>query len=344
MKTAFIHIGLHKTGTTSIQEALHRRRGAVSDAGLHYPSVGMPPDFAGHHNLAWELARDRRHVPEHGNVPLLLAGLAGVETDVIVSSEDFESVVARPDRWVSLVEGLGRLGFAVEFIVYLRDPVRHLRSLYAELLRDGFGDEFHKVALTALDTGRIERRDQVFMLDQNRVVAGLKAIAGTIAQVRDFENLVGGDVVSDFAVATRMTPAVRQALGTEGRRSNVSIPVSSQLLYFLIGKESGLRVDADLAQRMVEMLIAGDDVVLDMPEQLKLALRRRHLLPQLSTQDHPRATDADVLNIVRVFSFESRIAFRRMLLIDGSSGTLDEKQAAWAKTRAAWLRFARVMD
>jgi len=41
-----LHIGPHKTGTTTIQAALHQSRGALADQGVHYPGTTAHPMLA----------------------------------------------------------------------------------------------------------------------------------------------------------------------------------------------------------------------------------------------------------------------------------------------------------
>lgn len=61
IRTCFVHIGTHKTGTTSLQVALNRHCTELDGQYYLYPRTGRPtmaPD--GHHNIAWEIAGDWR--------------------------------------------------------------------------------------------------------------------------------------------------------------------------------------------------------------------------------------------------------------------------------------------
>ena len=52
MKTAYIHIGTHKTGSTSIQDFLFKNRTKLRDRGFLYPLSGISPkNLFGQHHL-----------------------------------------------------------------------------------------------------------------------------------------------------------------------------------------------------------------------------------------------------------------------------------------------------
>ena len=57
MPTLFIHTGLHKTGTTSLQKAFFDNRRVLARQGLLYPDTGLSPNPGnwGHHELALAL-------------------------------------------------------------------------------------------------------------------------------------------------------------------------------------------------------------------------------------------------------------------------------------------------
>lgn len=58
--TIYIHIGMHKTGTTSIQKFLHTNFSGQNKE-FYYPNTGIYE--YGHHNIPWSLkegSRDNR--------------------------------------------------------------------------------------------------------------------------------------------------------------------------------------------------------------------------------------------------------------------------------------------
>ncbi len=57
MKTVYLHIGTHRTGSTSIQRFMANAEEALAEQGIIYPKTGRPDtDWTnqyGHHELAW---------------------------------------------------------------------------------------------------------------------------------------------------------------------------------------------------------------------------------------------------------------------------------------------------
>jgi len=55
-KTLFVHIGTHKTGTTSIQNFLRNHATSLNECGVFVPKSGTLDENSGHHNIAWEMS------------------------------------------------------------------------------------------------------------------------------------------------------------------------------------------------------------------------------------------------------------------------------------------------
>src|SRR6202022_3469950 len=72
MPRCFIHIGTHKTGTTSIQHLLSRNSSALRQMGYYYPDAGRLELHPGHHNLAWGISGDRRFRDDYGTIDDLI--------------------------------------------------------------------------------------------------------------------------------------------------------------------------------------------------------------------------------------------------------------------------------
>src|SRR4051812_1580029 len=90
-RPCFIHIGLHKTGSTSIQKMLASREDWLGSLGLYVPKTGRTGS-QGHHLLAWELSR-RHGFSGSAQFDALKRELreAGFPARVVLSSEDFSS-------------------------------------------------------------------------------------------------------------------------------------------------------------------------------------------------------------------------------------------------------------
>lgn len=104
-KRVYVHLGLHKTGTTSIQVALGHARSQLAKHGFLYPTIGCP-EWApfGQHLLPWSLFQRDHYLPivhnrrarfddpqRHSLWEKLKAEIeaSGAE-NVVISSEEFD--------------------------------------------------------------------------------------------------------------------------------------------------------------------------------------------------------------------------------------------------------------
>ena len=143
-KKIFLHIGTHKTATTTIQKGCCENREALLAAGWLFPQTGMY--MYGHHNLAWEMCSGNeqpwnhinswvRFRPEWGNFEQLIEEIEqSTAENVILSSEDFDGLTTER------IERLGTLlaDYCVEVIVYLREQASFMQSAWAQFVKSGF--------------------------------------------------------------------------------------------------------------------------------------------------------------------------------------------------------------
>lgn len=149
-KTAFVHAGTHKTGTTSLQAMLAANAKMLRSAGVLVPLAGrIERGSAGHHNVAWELLRDPRFDPRRGTLDALLREIAAADEPVAcISSEDFELLHGDAAALERLRDGLLAIGYDPTIVLYLRPQADYLESLYAELLKAwdvGFEEFFEAI-------------------------------------------------------------------------------------------------------------------------------------------------------------------------------------------------------
>lgn len=138
-KTLYLHIGLHKTASTTIQRGLSENREKLRKNGYLVPEKGCPwPEFAGHHNIAWEYMGDQRYLDRSGNTKKLVAEINRSKCrNVIVSSEDFEFL--NPDQREELKAALSE--YKVKVVIYLREQSVLFKSVYAEYVKQMFSTE-----------------------------------------------------------------------------------------------------------------------------------------------------------------------------------------------------------
>lgn len=185
MSDVVVHIGLNKTGTSSIQDFLALNTDALRAEGICYPRAGR--SGAAHHALsAWVGSAEADTDP--GASPVAQALLAEIQDmpRVWLSSEDFHVRGARGAR------NLARLlqGHQVRIVLYLREHLAYLASWYQQNVQaSGLSCSFETFChLTHKPLSDVaETWGQVFGHGQ------------LVLRRYDRHSLVGGDVLKDFA-------------------------------------------------------------------------------------------------------------------------------------------------
>lgn len=132
--TLFVHIGTHKTGTTSIQNFLRARALMLRECGIFVPTAGTLSGVSGHHNIAWQVRNDPRYRINVSGIDELIAELkCSQASTAVISSEDFEYLAQYPRELKSFDERLEAAGFTTKYLVYFRDVEAYARSLFCEL-------------------------------------------------------------------------------------------------------------------------------------------------------------------------------------------------------------------
>jgi hypothetical protein len=157
-KRVILHIGLHKTGTTSIQVALKSSRPKLRTVGILYPVAGTPHWIpAGHHLLPWSLLGEFSMLEQAGQSHITLWRALHEEIEatpaktVILSSEEFDRLQSK--EIAKLRQQL--LPYPVTPVLFLRNFSDFIESAYMEsVLHHGFTGsiyEYSKIAPTRLD-------------------------------------------------------------------------------------------------------------------------------------------------------------------------------------------------
>ncbi|QGZ96540.1 hypothetical protein [Terricaulis silvestris] len=184
----YIHIGIGKTGTSSIQHMLANSAQALADCGFYYPQQGRN-GTAAHHSLA-AFDVDDLGVGIEAYFKALLEELdAQSAPNAILSSEGF--CFCRP----RVVRRIGELlsSYHVRVIFYARRPVELIASSYLEKLKAGqltnaTIEQFYKVCLAERSFFMSDR------LDSWAIEFGRQALSVRLYDRR----FLKGDSVSDF--------------------------------------------------------------------------------------------------------------------------------------------------
>ena len=134
-RICFLHIGPHKTGTTSIQAALFQNARRLEAVGYAYPTVtdvksGKPRRSHTPLLRAPSLKPDDlRDSPMWREVEGKIAAFDG---SVVISSEHFAEVLREERHYERIVAFFMRLGFRVVVVGYIRDQPSLLNSWYTQ--------------------------------------------------------------------------------------------------------------------------------------------------------------------------------------------------------------------
>ncbi|RZJ86284.1 MAG: hypothetical protein EON88_24960 [Brevundimonas sp.] len=182
-----LHIGRHKSGTTSIQQALAANADGLDAQGWRYVAAGRARDA--HHPVAALFLPERKRTFAAGydlaHVRNAVEQELGAMRDrrAILSSEMFQSVSA-PGSVASLIPPERS-----HLIVYLREQYAYVQSAYAESVKIG------QVATP------FEDYLDLFTPKYERFLAGWKTDFGaarTTVAIYDRAALIRGDAVDDF--------------------------------------------------------------------------------------------------------------------------------------------------
>ncbi|HHB12916.1 MAG TPA: hypothetical protein ENK62_06930 [Chromatiales bacterium] len=201
-RTVWLHIGLHKTASTFIQETLQSNAQALARQGFLYPRAGRLG--AGHALLAYP------HLPVQRAAEADVAPhLAAAEGAWAALEEELRSQPAPQDiilssEYFSLVEDVGALqaacaalGESTRVVVYLRRQDRLLEAGYNQAVKAGL-----ETRPLLLGPVLPERLDWYRLLERWAGPFGRRNVI-----VRVFEEAVAGPgILSDFCAAVGLDP------------------------------------------------------------------------------------------------------------------------------------------
>lgn len=154
MKKIFIHIGVGKTGTTSIQDSMMLHREEIASQGVLYPLTGL--EETGHQDLVvlWQDEFSPEIVSMYSQ--LLLEFEESQKQTMLISSEKF--CFANGEFVRNIARALK--GYDVKIIIYVRAQIAQIESTFLLWLRLGYlygesFDAFFETHLGSFDYNRI---------------------------------------------------------------------------------------------------------------------------------------------------------------------------------------------
>lgn len=270
-----LHAGLHKTGSKSVQHWFARHAFALRDEKLLYPVAGRPFGADGQHNLAWQLSGDSRFDPQFGTIDALAAELAGFSGDVLISSEDFESLLPTPWKLRPLLRHPLLERYEIILLAYLRDQVSYGESLFLQMLRHGMVDDARLFFARLLRDGRIRYQDWLFSFDYEQLGREIAAQRHCRVLLRPYAKLVGGSTLSDLLTVIGRPLLARGE--TLDLRANRRDGLSRSLALFC-GQRLARDVDW-LETRLTSLFAASERAPSAHLAPLRHAALRRRFLP-----------------------------------------------------------------
>lgn len=131
-----LHIGVHKTASTYLQQHLLSNRQLLAAEGILVPVTASNGGAMGHHNLSYGMRGDLRYRHYLGTFAELVKEInASDAATIIVSSEDFEHTATRPEHLDYLVQLAARVGARLEIVAMVREQISLLNSVYTQQVK-----------------------------------------------------------------------------------------------------------------------------------------------------------------------------------------------------------------
>lgn len=194
-KTIFLHIGLHKTGTTSIQYFAATFEEKLLEVGILYPKAGRPDKSYGsaqygQHKLAWYI-RQKNGILHNTDWVELRKEIKDTNASIIlISSEDFETLDTNQIKEVYEYLKI----YDVKIILYLRNPTDFLLSAYKQRVKSG---KYYKPIDVFVDES-ISRCDYISLIDRwirvferDRIIIKRFEECAKLGLVNSFFSLIG---------------------------------------------------------------------------------------------------------------------------------------------------------
>ena len=216
-----LHIGMNKTGTSSLQFACSRNQKVLAEAGILYPEFGQ--EYSAHHGIAFGIHRHTTKKKRQNDRWAQLGDdwinkLEHEASDydvVLLSSEAFHhlgdpSEVARAFS-----------GHDVKIVVYLREHFSYIRSWYQQNVQDGVETCLFR------DFAGIRKAAQCTVLDAWVESFGINNV---VPKIFDKSQLISGDIVEDFFSSAALPRVNTKLFADAVGGKNPS--VSGNLLFF----------------------------------------------------------------------------------------------------------------
>lgn len=236
---AIVHIGIEKTGTTSIQKCLYRNRKTLQKAGYHFiqsagkknhqaiPAFCLPnetgDDFFRLNGIDSLEKRDAYRKGFTARFAAELNRLPSTVHTVIISSEHFHSRIRTEQAMDNVHSFLTQYFDDIRIICYLREQAATCSSYYSTYLMAG-GDESFDAFSQRCVPGNYHFNHDTLLANWTRCF-GAEALDVSLFSRAAFVN---ADLLQDFI--TKIDPALTDPVDTSTRVENESLTPGGQAL------------------------------------------------------------------------------------------------------------------
>lgn len=202
VRRLYVHIGTHKTGTTTIQAFVNVNAAALQREGIHVAQAGRYHEQSGHHYIPAELRGDTITTPQPwGGLEALFEELAHTpQQKALITSENLEYLIDQPDVIRAFEARLSAIGWTPHYLVYFREQTDYIISLYHELLKHGLTLSFDAFVADSLrERHFLWRGDRRFWFDYVEFVRRWRQATDQPLTVVSYERArTGAGVIKTF--------------------------------------------------------------------------------------------------------------------------------------------------
>jgi len=200
-KTIFIHIGLEKTGTTSIQNFLFNNAEQLKQKYIFYSTM-LDKDqrslsiYSGQSKYIRGLVSKDKEIKIKKELPQTIKSIIDKFeksncTNLVFSNEHLSSRLKDTNDLKNLKELFKPYNYPIKIVIYVRNQVDLLESLYFEFIKSGGKDSLSNWS-----------KDFTFIeIDFNKLLKEWGSVFGNesiIVSLFDRKNLKNGDIIDDF--------------------------------------------------------------------------------------------------------------------------------------------------
>jgi hypothetical protein len=266
-----LHAGTEKTGTTSLQVFMERRRDELKSLGYFYPHTGENYEETGRfpkHKWLINALMSGDGSTLFANIQAILSECSPDTRAIILSDEAlFGDWAHASDEGRAALRSLSRI-FEVELWVWFREPVSYARSMYIQMLKNPRGPAAGNGCDLPIDDA-IELPWFSRRLDYIRYIRDVESVLGA-GQVKPF--LYKGDIIDDLLDALGADGVRRDGLAENRTVGAAGVDILRALNRFDLDEEGKRRAVSLIGQ--LEDLVKTQSRPLELAPETQERIRR----------------------------------------------------------------------